>query len=109
MEPFSLHAYISEHQGLGGLRLDVVVRESGTVLELLFSEDEALLIGKGAFLVLDLGLHAVDGVRELDLEVDVLAADFISIKGGAGSCKWYSGKRGKRKVKHSDGSGSRWG
>ena len=37
----------------GGLLLDVVVRESATVFELLAGEDEALLVGWDAFPVLD--------------------------------------------------------
>ena len=59
----------------GRLLLDVVVRESAAVLKLLASEDEALLIGRDAFLVLDLGLDVVDGVRRLDLEGDRLAGE----------------------------------
>ena len=50
-----------------GLLLDVVVRESAALLELLTSEDEALLIRGNSFLVLNLLLDVVDGVRGLDL------------------------------------------
>jgi len=50
--------------------LDVVVGESSAVFELLASEDEALLIWRDAFLVLDLGLDVFDGVRGLDIESD---------------------------------------
>jgi hypothetical protein len=57
----------------GGLLLDVVVGESAAVLELLAGEDEALLVRRDALLVLDLGLHIVDGVGGLDLERDGLA------------------------------------
>ena len=46
----------------GGLFLNVVVRESAAVFKLLSGEDETLLIGWDAFLVLDLGLHVLDGV-----------------------------------------------
>ena len=59
----------------GGLLLDVVVRESAAVLELLASEDQALLVRGDALLVLDLGLDVVDGVGRLDLEGDGLAGD----------------------------------
>ena len=38
-----------------GLLLDVVVRKSAAILELLASEDKALLIGRDALLILDLG------------------------------------------------------
>ena len=55
-----------------GLLLDVVIRESAPVLELLAREDQALLIGGNALLVLDLLLDVVDGVRRLDLESDGL-------------------------------------
>jgi len=46
----------------GGLLLDVVVRKSAAVLELLASEDEALLIWGNTFLVLNLGLDVLNGV-----------------------------------------------
>ncbi len=55
-----------------GLLLDVVIRESAPVLELLAREDQALLIGGNALLVLNLLLDVVDGVRRLDLESDGL-------------------------------------
>ena len=55
------------------LLLDVVVAKGAAVLKLLSSEDEALLIGRDALLVLDLGLNVVDGVGRLDLEGDGLA------------------------------------
>ena len=61
----------------GGLLLDVVVRKSTAVLELLASEDETLLVGRDALLVLDLGLHVVDGVGWLNLEGDGLASQSL--------------------------------
>jgi hypothetical protein len=45
----------SEHEMESGLLLDVVVRKSSSVLELLTGEDESLLIGRDALLVLDFG------------------------------------------------------
>ena len=45
------------------LLLDVVVGEGAAVLQLLAREDEALLVGRNALLVLDLGLDGVDGVQ----------------------------------------------
>ena len=45
-----------------GLFLNVVVRESTSVLELLPGEDETLLVGRNTFLILDLSLDVVDGV-----------------------------------------------
>ena len=65
----------TEHQVEGGLLLDVVIRKSAAVLELLAGEDEALLIGRNALLVLDLGLDIVDGVGGLNLEGDGLAGE----------------------------------
>ena len=53
--------------------LDVVVGEGPAVLQLLAGEDETLLVGGDALLVLDLRLHIVDRVRGLDLEGDGLA------------------------------------
>eukprot|EP00968_Pinguiococcus_pyrenoidosus_P002138 scaffold111_cov252-Pinguiococcus_pyrenoidosus.AAC.6 len=49
------------------------VRQRAAVLQLLAGEDEALLIGRNAFFVLDLGLHVLDGVRRLHIERDGLA------------------------------------
>ena len=45
----------SQNEMKGGLLLDVVIGKSATILELLAGEDESLLIGRDAFLVLDLG------------------------------------------------------
>ena len=53
-----------------GLLLDVVIRESATVLQLLASEDQALLVRGNSLLVLDLALDIVDGVGGLNLEGD---------------------------------------
>ena len=44
----------------GRLLLDVVVRKGAAVLELLAGEDETLLVGGDALLVLDLGLDGLD-------------------------------------------------
>ena len=57
----------------GRLLLDIVVGEGTAILELLSSEDQALLVGGDALLVLNLGLHVVDGVRGLNLEGNGLA------------------------------------
>jgi len=53
--------------------LDVVVGKSASILQLLTSEDQSLLVWWNSLLVLDLGLDIVDGVRGLDLEGDGLA------------------------------------
>ena len=57
-----------------GLLLDVVVRECSAIFQLLTGEDESLLVGRDALLVLDLGLDVLDGVRGLDVQSDGLAS-----------------------------------
>lgn len=57
------------------LLLNVVVRKRPAVLELLTSEDQTLLVGWDTFLVLDLVLNVVDGVRRFDFERDRLAGE----------------------------------
>merc|ERR1711897_132143 len=56
------------------LLLDVVVGESSSVLQLLASEDQPLLIWGDSLLVLDLSLDVLDGVGRFDLEGDGLAS-----------------------------------
>ena len=58
----------------GGLLLNIVVREGATVLKLFAGEDQALLVGRDTFLVLDLGLDIVNGIRGLDFEGDGLSS-----------------------------------
>jgi len=58
----------------GRLLLDVVVRKSSAVLELLTSEDESLLVWWDALLVLDLGLDVLNGVSWLNIEGDGLSS-----------------------------------
>ena len=48
--------------------MDVVIGESSSILKLLSSEDESLLIWWDSFLVLDLSFHVFDGVCWLDIE-----------------------------------------
>merc|ERR1711992_292104 len=67
----------SEHKMESGLLLDVVVRESPSILELLSSKDQPLLVWGNAFLVLDLGLDVLNAVRGLDLEGDGLAGESL--------------------------------
>ena len=64
----------AEDQVEGRLLLDVVIGEGTAVLELLSSEDKTLLVRGNSFLVLDLLLHGLDGVRRLDLEGDGLSS-----------------------------------
>jgi len=55
------------------LLLDVVVRESATVFQLLAGENQTLLIRRDSFFVLDLGFDVFDAIRGFDLERDGLA------------------------------------
>ena len=63
----------SKHEMESGLLLNIVVRKCSAVLELLSSEDESLLIGGNALLVLDLSLDVFNGVRGLNIEGDGLS------------------------------------
>ena len=47
----------TQHQVKGGLFLDVIVRKRTSVFQLLSSEDQALLVRRDSFFVLDLGLN----------------------------------------------------
>merc|ERR1711990_145 len=64
----------SEHEMEGALLLDVVVGEGSSILQLLASEDQPLLIWGDSLLVLDLSLDVLNGVGRLDLEGDSLAS-----------------------------------
>jgi len=67
----------TEHQVEGGLLLDVVISESAAIFELFSGEDESLLIGGDALLILDLLLDVVDGIGRLDLQGDGLAGQSL--------------------------------
>jgi hypothetical protein len=53
----------TQHQVQSALLLDVVIRESSTILQLLTSKDQSLLVRRNTLLILDLALHVIDGVR----------------------------------------------
>jgi len=55
--------------------LDVVVRQSAAIFQLLAGEDQPLLIWGDSLLVLDLGLDVLNGVRGLHLKGDGLASE----------------------------------
>ena len=65
----------SEDQMEGRLFLDVVVGEGSSILKLLSSEDESLLIGWDSFLILDLGLDIFNGVCWLNIKSDCLSCE----------------------------------
>merc|ERR1719422_922740 len=58
----------SENQMQGALLLDVIVGEGSSIFKLLSSKDQPLLIWGNSFLVLDLGLDILNGVRWFNLE-----------------------------------------
>ena len=57
------------------LHFDSVVNKGSAIFQQLVAEDQLLLIRGNAFLVLDLGLHIVDGVGWLDLKSDGLTSE----------------------------------
>merc|ERR1712152_39350 len=61
----------------GTLLLDVIVRKSSSILKLLSSKDQSLLVWGNAFLVLDLGLDVLNGVRWFNLKSDGLASESL--------------------------------
>merc|ERR1711977_290358 len=58
-----------------GLFLNVVIRKSATILQLLAGEDQTLLIWWDSFFVLDLGLDVINRVRGLDVKSNRLARE----------------------------------
>jgi len=65
----------SQHQVEGGLLLDVVIRKGSTILELLASKDQSLLVWRNTLLVLDLGLDILNVVTWLNLKCDGLSSE----------------------------------
>jgi hypothetical protein len=57
--------------------LNVIVGESATILELLASENQALLVRRDALLILNLRLDIVNSVAGLDLQGDGLARESL--------------------------------
>ena len=60
-----------------------VIRQSPSVLELLSSKDQSLLIGRNALLVLNLGLDVINRVRGFYLEGDGLSGKAMGVSGGS--------------------------
>jgi len=67
----------SEDEMESGLLLDVVVGEGSSILKLLTSEDESLLIWRDTFLVLDLCFNILDGICWLDIKGDGLTGESL--------------------------------
>merc|ERR1712113_684694 len=64
-----------QHKMERDLLLDVVVAQGPSILELLTSEDQPLLIRGDSLLILDFGLNILDGVTRLNLEGDCLTRE----------------------------------
>ena len=62
----------------GRFFLDIVVGKDTTILELLSSEDEMLLIRVDEFFVLNLSLHIVDRVGGIYFQVIILAVRVLT-------------------------------
>merc|ERR1712039_473596 len=58
----------SQHQIQGGFLLNVIIRESTSILQLLSSEDQSLLFRWNTFFILNLGLDILNGVIWLHIE-----------------------------------------
>merc|ERR1712045_325227 len=58
-----------------GFFLDVVVRQSSAILQLLASEDQTLLVWGDSLLVLDLSLDILNGIARLNLQSDGLPCE----------------------------------
>ena len=71
------------------LLLDVVVAQRAAIFQLLAREDEALLVGRDALLVLDLLFHVVDRVARLHVERDGLAGEGFHEDLRGRACFWW--------------------
>jgi hypothetical protein len=67
----------TEDQVESRLLLDIVVGKGAAILQLLACKDQTLLVWGDALLVLDLGLHIVNGVGTLNLQSDGLASQCL--------------------------------
>ena len=65
----------AKHQVKSRLLLNVVVGEGTSILQLLAGKDETLLVRWNSLLVLNLGLHGLDGIRGLDLQGNGLSSE----------------------------------
>jgi len=63
----------SEDQVKGRFLLDIVIRQGASIFQLLASEDQSLLVRGNSLLILNLGLHILDGIAGLNLKGDCFA------------------------------------
>jgi len=57
--------------------LDVVITQSAPVFQLLSGKNQALLIWRNSFLILDLGLYIIDGIRWFHIKGDSLTGQSL--------------------------------
>jgi hypothetical protein len=65
----------AQYQMQGRFFLNIVIRESTAIFQLLSSKDESLLVRWDALLVLDFGLDVVDGVARLNVQSNSLTRE----------------------------------
>merc|ERR1712189_177759 len=58
----------------GRLLLNIVVRKSSPIFQLLSSKNKKFLVWRNSFLILDFGFNIVDGVTGLNLKGDGLTS-----------------------------------
>jgi hypothetical protein len=71
----TMSASQTQHQMQGGFLLNIVIAQCTTILELFASKNQALLIGRNAFLVLNLGLDIVNRIGRFHIQRDGLARE----------------------------------
>ena len=64
----------SKHKMKGRFLLDIVVGQGSAIFELFTSEDQSLLVGRDAFLVLNFRFHILDCIAWFDFERDGFAS-----------------------------------
>lgn len=71
----------------GALLLNIVVRKSATIFQLLSGKNQALLVWRDTLLILDFSFHVINRVRRLDFERDRLSSEagvkFLATRYGA--------------------------
>jgi len=65
----------TQHQVQRRFLLNVVIAQRATILKLFARKDEALLIGRDSFLVLNLGLDIINRIRRLNIQGDGLSGE----------------------------------
>merc|ERR1711904_679065 len=63
----------TQHKVKSGLLLDIIIGKCAAIFKLLAREDQTLLVGRDAFLVLNLRLDVVDRITRLHVQRDGFA------------------------------------